>query len=260
MTSLADRTIAALRSTSDQLATTVAGLTDDQLGGPSGSSDWSIAQVLSHLGSGAEITLRPLAAAATGTPVPEADNQAVWDRWNASSPRDQAINVLEHDLRLVETLESLDAEERETLTVDLGFLPAPVPLAMAAGMRLNEVALHAWDVEVAFDPAATVDAESAEVLLELFSGPLSMMMAWASKPGAAPESAVVAMLGHGLAIGESVALVAEPPVAPTATFVGDAEAAVRLLSGRLAPEHTPEGVDVTGNVTLDDLRGVFPGY
>ncbi len=131
---------------------------------------------------------------------------------------------------------------------------------MAAGMRLNEVALHSWDVEVAFDPDATVDAEAAEVLLELFSGPLSMMMTWSTKPEAAPEPAVVAILGHGLAIGESVSLVAEPPVAPTATFVGDAEAAVRLMSGRLAPGHTPDGVEVTGNVTLADLRGVFPGY
>ena len=47
---------------------------------------------------------------------------------------------------------------------------------------------------------------------------------------------------------------------PTATFDGPSEAAVRLLSGRLAPEHTPEGVRVSGNVDLADLRRVFPGY
>ena len=33
-----------------------------------------------------------------------------------------------------------------------------------------------------------------------------------------------------------------------------------MLSGRLRPELTPEAVEVTGNVTLDDLRQVFPGY
>ncbi len=32
------------------------------------------------------------------------------------------------------------------------------------------------------------------------------------------------------------------------------------MAGRLSPEHTPDGVAVTGNVTLDDLRRVFPGY
>jgi hypothetical protein len=34
---------------------------------------------------------------------------------------------------------------------------------------------------------------------------------------------------------------------------------VRLLSGRLGREHAA-GVTVTGNVTLDELRTVFPGY
>ena len=46
----------------------------------------------------------------------------------------------------------------------------------------------------------------------------------------------------------------------TATFSGPLEAAIRLLSGRLKPEFTPAGVDVSGNVTLDELRKVFPGY
>ena len=34
----------------------------------------------------------------------------------------------------------------------------------------------------------------------------------------------------------------------TATYAGPLEAAVRLLAGRLAPEHTPETAEVTGNV------------
>ena len=32
------------------------------------------------------------------------------------------------------------------------------------------------------------------------------------------------------------------------------------MSGRLRPEVTPTGVRVIGNVSLDDLRRVFPGY
>jgi hypothetical protein len=35
---------------------------------------------------------------------------------------------------------------------------------------------------------------------------------------------------------------------------------VRLIYGRLGPGHTPAGVEVTGNITLDDLRAVFPGF
>ena len=41
---------------------------------------------------------------------------------------------------------------------------------------------------------------------------------------------------------------------PTATFHGSPEAALRLLAGRLKAPYMPDGVDVTGNVTLDDLR------
>ena len=32
------------------------------------------------------------------------------------------------------------------------------------------------------------------------------------------------------------------------------------MAGPAEPEYTPAGVDVTGNVTLDELRKVFPGY
>ena len=47
---------------------------------------------------------------------------------------------------------------------------------------------------------------------------------------------------------------------PTATFVGPLEAAIRLVGGRLTAAHTPAGVEVIGDVTLDDLRKVFPGF
>ena len=47
---------------------------------------------------------------------------------------------------------------------------------------------------------------------------------------------------------------------PTATFHGTPDAALRLLAGRLKEPLHPGGVDVTGNVKLDDLVRVFPGY
>jgi hypothetical protein len=33
-----------------------------------------------------------------------------------------------------------------------------------------------------------------------------------------------------------------------------------MLSGRLKPENTPNGVEVSGDITLDELRKLFPGY
>ncbi|WP_148613072.1 maleylpyruvate isomerase family mycothiol-dependent enzyme [Nocardioides rubriscoriae] len=257
---LVDRVIHSLRAHHDQLATLVTTLDEAGLTRPSAATEWRVCDVLSHLGSGAEIMLRPLAAAVAGTPVPEGANQEVWDRWNALSPVDQALGFVEHDRRLVETLEGLDHDVRASLLVDLGFLPTPVPLVVAAGMRLNEVALHHWDVVAGLDATATLDRDAAEVLLELFCGPLAVLLGWVGRPEALDEVAVVAFEHHGLTIAEDVALVAEPPMAPTAFFTGPVEAAVRLIAGRLGPAHTPEEVAVSGNVTLDDLRRVFAGY
>ena len=58
--------------------------------------------------------------------------------------------------RTVGALEELDDETRASRSVHLGFLPEPVGLDVVTGMRLNEVANHAWDVRVGLDPEATV--------------------------------------------------------------------------------------------------------
>src|SRR3954471_9173931 len=71
--------IAALRSGHARLAAFVAGASTDDLTAPSMCTEWNVAQVLSHLGSGAEIALGTV----TGTQV---DNEEVWSRWNALAP------------------------------------------------------------------------------------------------------------------------------------------------------------------------------
>jgi len=262
MTTLAARTIEALRSTNETLAAAVRDLPEEALKGPSGATEWTVAQVLSHLGSGAEIGLATLTAAVDGTAAPGPDfNPGVWDRWNAMGPREQADGFLSHDARLVAAFEALTAEQRENLQVKLGFLPAPLPLAAFAGMRLNEAVQHSWDVRVAADPAAVLPEEAARVLAEQLSGALSFMTGFIGKADALATPAVVEVkdAGFGIVIGDAVALQTEI-VDPTATFTGPVESAVRLVGGRLRPEYTPAGVAVTGNVSLDDLRRVFPGY
>jgi uncharacterized protein (TIGR03083 family) len=257
MTSLASRTIAALRANHDTLAALVPTLTEDQLTSPSGASEWTIAQALSHLGSGAEISRKPVAAAA-GIPFDDEDNQSVWARWDGSTPAQQAAGFVEHDSRLLEVVEGLTAEQLESLQIDLGFLPAPVPVVVALGMRLNEVANHAWDVRVGVDPSATVDAGSAEVLVELFAGPLSFLLGFSAKPDQVEQEVRLAIPGGGISITDAVTVAGEV-AEPTATFDGAPEAVVRLLSGRLRPPYDAD-VSVTGNVTIDELRKVFPGY
>jgi len=240
----------------------VNGLSDDQLIGPSGASEWKVADVLSHLGSGSEITLAGFRSAVDGTPEPAGEfNQSVWDRWNAMAPQDQAAGFLEHDERLVASLEALTPEQRETLQIKVGFLPAPLPLAAFAGMRLSEATMHGWDVTVAVDPAAVLPEDATLLLAEQYSDALSFLAGFIGKADQISKPAVVEIQGSGFGfvIDDGVRLT--PTVSePTATFTGSLEAAIRLFTGRLTAPYTPAGVDVIGNVTLDDLRRVFPGY
>ncbi len=151
MTSLADRTIEADRRTYERTAALVRGLSDDDLVRPSGASAWTVAQVVSHLGSGAEIHADNLHAALAGNQRPADANQTVWARWDAMSPREQADGFLESGPALVAAYAGLDGAERDILRIDMGFLPEPASLELFTGMRLNEALLHAWDIEVAFD-------------------------------------------------------------------------------------------------------------
>ena len=146
---LADSAIGALRTHHEDLATRVRGFDDDDLGRRSGASGRQVAQVLGHLGSGAEITLAGLQAAVSGAERPGRDfNAAVWDRWNAMTPREQAEGFLVANQALGSAFENLNGTARRDIRIDLGFLPFPADLALFSGMRLNEAALHGWDVRV----------------------------------------------------------------------------------------------------------------
>jgi uncharacterized protein (TIGR03083 family) len=257
MTTLVDRAVAALQANHDTLAALVPTLSEEQLTGPSGATEWTVAQALSHLGSGAEIARRPIAAAA-GEQVAAEDNQAIWARWNAASPADQAAEFVSHDTAYIDTVKALSADQRDSLLIDLGFLPQPVPLIVALGMRLNEVANHAWDVRVGVDPSATLDADSAELLVELFRGPLAFLLGFSAHADQIDREVRLEIPGGGIEISDTVTVTGEVND-PTARFEAPAEAVVRLLSGRLGADHVA-GVRVTGDVTLDELRKVFPGY
>ncbi|GAA1751350.1 maleylpyruvate isomerase family mycothiol-dependent enzyme [Luedemannella helvata] len=263
MANAADHVIAALRSGHDDLSAYVLKLDERDLTGPSGASEWTVAQVLSHLGSGAEIALATLERAlAGGAPAPDGFNESVWDRWNAMTPVAHRDGFVEANERLVERYESLDARTREELRIDLGFLPAPVSVADAGRMRLMEFTLHTWDVKVGADPTVTLAPAAVPLLLGSF-GPL---LAWIAKPATlGGRTAALAVdltdpeRSYGLQLGDPVAI-GERPDQPDGVLRAPAEAWLRLLAGRLAPARTPAAVEVRGPLTLDDLRQVFPGY
>jgi uncharacterized protein (TIGR03083 family) len=257
MTTLAERTIAALRAEYDELAKIASTLSPEQLTGPSGADEWTVAQVFSHLGSGAEITLAGFRASTGAGDTPGPDfNQGVWDRWNAMSPQDQLSGWLAGDAELIAAFEALTPEQHETLKLKT-FLPDPVPVPLFAGLRLNETVLHGWDIRVAVDPAAGLAPAAAELLAEHYAGDLSFLLGFIGKLDALTAPAVVAIDGtpYTLVL-DGQARVTDVATEPTATFTGPLESAVRLVAGRLAGA----GSAVTGNVSLDDLRRVFPGY
>ncbi len=102
---------------------------------------------------------------------------------------------------------------------------------------------------------------AAEVLVEHFTGGLGFLLGFTGKAESLSEPARVE-LEHDevtIVIDDKVSISTAPTDA-TAAFSGGPEALIRLIGGRLTAPYTPEGVEVTGNVTLDDLRRVFPGY
>ena len=190
-------------------------------------------------------------------------NQSVWDRWNALTPQEQAHGFMTANEKLVRAYESLDDEVRNNGEIDLGFLPAPVDVATAASFRLNEFALHSWDVAVAGDPEATVAADAAEPTMNV----IPFLIGWIGKPGDVLDGRQLTVAVHtsaptrdfGLAITDSVAIT-DVPTDPDADLSLPAESWLRLATGRLSAEHTPAQVSVTGDINLPQLREIFPGF
>ncbi|MGH3785712.1 MAG: maleylpyruvate isomerase family mycothiol-dependent enzyme [Pseudonocardiaceae bacterium] len=264
MSALADQTIMALRTGHDDLATLVAGMSPDDLTQPSAATEWNISQVLSHLGSGAEIGLATLEAALKGTNKLGSESyQSVWARWNAMTPREHAEGFLRADEALVERYKELDDTTRAQLRIDLGFLPEPVDVATAAALRLSEFTYHTWDIRVMSNPAASLAPAAVPLLLD----PVAMLIGFLGHSDALDGRQVTLAVrttepnrSFGFDLRDAVSLV-DTPAQPAGVLDTPAEAWLRLAAGRLAPQHTPPAVQLTSEtITLDDLRRVFPGF
>ena len=246
--------IEALRHSHERLRGIVEPLSASELSGPSYPKEWSIAQVLSHLGSGAEIFGLNLEAGLAGTRPPGQEQMApIWESWNAKSPQDQAADAVRADAALVERLESLDAAQLASLRIAM--FGMDVDATMLARMRLGEHAVHTWDIAVALDPAATVAPDAVALLVD----GLGQVAGWAGKPDGTerrirvltqdPERNFVLETADKVGLTESAGESGLPELRLPA------EALIRLVYGRLDPAHTP----ATSGCDLDDLRPVFPG-
>ncbi len=262
MGSEARRWIEALRTSHDRLLGIVKGLSPAAVEGPSYCSEWSIAQVLSHLGSGAEIHLANLEAMLAKADMPSREAyQEIWDRWNAKSPADMAADALVSDERHVSRFEGLSNDQLDGLAMD--FMGRTLDATGIVGMRLGEHAAHTWDVEVTVDPSAIVPASSADLLLGVLASRAGRL-ARGDKPKASPVAVAVATSAPDrrfvLQIGDDVSLAEGDHASAAGRLTITGEALFRLIYGRLDAAHTPAGTLAEGPVSLEDLRTLFPGF
>ena len=249
--------IGALRNSRDRLQAVAGPLGEAALQRPSYASEWSIAQVLSHIGSQAEIFGLFLDAGLSGQDPPGMEAFApVWEAWNAKSPQDQAADALRADEAVTERFESLDEGERERFR--LNAFGMDLDLAGLARLRLGEHAVHTWDVAVALDPAATLAPDAVALLIDT----LGQFVARAAKPGGIQRRVHVSTSSpvrhFTLETGDKVTLTPADDTEGLPELALPAEALIRLVYGRLDPAHTPP-VE-TRRVDLDELRQIFPGF
>jgi uncharacterized protein (TIGR03083 family) len=254
-----DQLVAALHASQTRLTAALAGMTEEQAGTQSYDDEWSVAQVASHLGSGGELFTGFLEAGVTGEKVPGVEAmQPVWDAWNARDPLSQTRDTVTVNDAFLARLDTLTAPERAAWSLEL--FGATRDLDGFLRMRLSEHALHTWDIVVSFDPAATLPEDVSTHIVEQ----LALVAAWTGRKDdeklsvevrtTAPERAFHLDLGpSGVQITPS-----SDDTDAAAVLSLPAEAFIRLVYGRLDPDHTPASVEAQG-VDLDLLRRTFPG-
>jgi uncharacterized protein (TIGR03083 family) len=228
---------------------------DAGLDAPSYCAAWSVAAVLSHLGSGAVLMGRSLRDSLTGSETPADLAPSVWAAWDAKPPRQQADDALAEDDRLLGALDSLDAAERARAAVSFG--PISVGLDVAVAMRLNEHAFHTWDIEVARDGDATLPEDATAVIVDN----LGLIARFTATPTGDTREVVVATSRperqFTVRLTPDGAELLEGSAGAESDLALPAESFCRLVYGRLDPEHSP-AIGANGEV-LDLLRRVFPG-
>jgi uncharacterized protein (TIGR03083 family) len=255
-----DEVLTALRSSHDRLVASLAALTDEQISGPSYDDDWTLAQVCSHLGSQAEIFGMFIDAGVRQEPAPGMEEfQAVWDRWNAKPADEQARDAVTAEHAFLERVQEIPSEERERWRLDM--FGSEQSLAGLLRMRLAEHSLHTWDVRVVADDSEMLPDAATELIVDNLPGLVERVGKGAPNPltvqvrTTGPERTFLLHLTN-----QSAALTSDSasPAGPTAELRLPSEAFVRLIYGRLDPEHTPDSVESDG-VHLDTLRAAFPG-
>jgi uncharacterized protein (TIGR03083 family) len=219
-------------------------------------SEWTIADTMSHLGSGAVIGTRRIEDFVAGRNAEPDFNQSVWDLWNAKAPADQVGDALVSDRQYLEALEAMTEEQRSEYRMSLG--PMSFDFDGAVGLRLGEHVLHTWDVEVSFEPDATLPADASGLILDRINFLVGRTARLAGDERQISIRTIEPERSFTLRLtGDSAELVEEPHDGRVDLEI-PAEALVRLFYGRLDEAHTSESL--RNNDVITYLRGVFRGF
>ena len=220
-----------------------------------------MADVLSHLGSGSELTLLRLRAEQEDSPTPEESAQ-VWAKWDSRTPEQQAAEAIAVEEEFVSTVEGLDDDALTVLQQDFGGLDVDPDQALR--LRASEQAMHSWDILVMFDDNAVLPEAGVPGLLDV----LPVTLRFAAQPHddllrvrvrtTDPERDYVLELAPGSTRLTSVDDSTDTNAVDSELMM-PAEALLRLVYGRLDPRHTPP-YKATDDTLLDRLRAIFRGF
>jgi uncharacterized protein (TIGR03083 family) len=134
---------------------------------PSACTGWSVRRVAAHITDGAERAELVARAAVEGAPVPTFPMAVHEERQVALLPVPGA-ELGQRTYASLDTvfgiLEGLDNSTlHETVVPMTG---GPRTLYQFASQRLVELSVHSWDIQVAFDPRATIPADVAALIVD----------------------------------------------------------------------------------------------
>ncbi|HLH22022.1 MAG TPA: maleylpyruvate isomerase family mycothiol-dependent enzyme [Chloroflexota bacterium] len=236
--------------------------------GPTACSEWPVYKVVSHLGSGAEITLQTLQEQVGGGPPADQEaRQRVWSHFDSlAAPQPLHDEFRDRNQQFFAYLDKLPAGEREHR---VKFFAGELPLPGYLLYRLGEFTMHSWDVRVGLDPTARLLASTIGPYLPQALGTMNRRANKDAKQALDGTAWNVALWGpveRQFAVvvrNGNVEAVDEPPGTPAASLRTSDEAFCRLCVGRLPLEQAERDgeVDIGGDRAIAlRLNQLFPGF
>ena len=228
-------------------------LSDAQLEAPAHPTEWSVADTLSHLSSGAVNTKRRLKDARPAQRRPPAAPSRCGTCATRRRPRDQAHDAVVADEVQSAAIDAVAFDDCATFTFTMG--PMTFDYEEFINLRVTEHVVHTWDVEEAYDRDAILDQDGVPYIIDN----LDLAVRYTAQPigkeqvieirTTEPQREFTLTLSN-----DSVTLEPAEP-SDTHNLEISAEAFIRLLYGRLDSDHIPASISYE---SLNDLRQVFP--